>query len=55
MNSNTKTAEPVLAKRLAPNEATLEQLAKLPKEVQMMALAYAQGVSSGRRMQRNER
>lgn len=28
---------------------------KLPEDVKKMALAYAHGVSSGRRMQRNER
>lgn len=32
-----------------PSDATLERLAKLPEDVKKMALAYAQGVASGRK------
>ena len=35
-------------------DAVMEALAKLPEDVKKMALAYAHGVSSGRRMQRSE-
>lgn len=34
-------------------DAALEALAKLPEDVKKMALAYAHGVSSGRRLQRS--
>lgn len=54
MKRAIKTAEPVQEERLAPRDAALEALAKLPEDVKKMALAYAHGVSSGRRMQRNE-
>ena len=54
MKRTIKTAEPVQEERLAPRDAALEALAKLPEDVKKMALAYAHGVSSGRRMQRSE-
>lgn len=55
MKRTIKTVEPAQDERLAPRDAALEALAKLPEDVKKMALAYAHGVSSGRRMQRNER
>lgn len=55
MKRTIKTVEPAQDERLAPRDAALEALAKLPEDVKKMALAYAHGVSSGRRMQRSER
>lgn len=55
MKRTIKTVEPAQDERLAPRDAALEALAKLPEDVKKMALAYAHGVSSGRGMQRNER
>lgn len=55
MKRTNKPTEPVQEERLVPNDALMEELAKLPEDVKKMALAYAHGVSSGHRMQRNER
>lgn len=37
-----------------PRDITLERLAKLPEDVKKMALAYAQGVSNGRKLTRSK-
>lgn len=40
-------------KPIVPSDVTMQQLAKLPEDVKKMALAFAQGVNSGRKMARN--
>lgn len=40
-------------KPTVPSDVTMQQLAKLPEDVKKMALAFAQGVNSGRKMARN--
>lgn len=54
MKRTIKPTEPVQEERLAPNDAVMEELAKVPDDVKRMALAYAHGVSSGHRMQRSK-
>lgn len=54
MKRTIKPTEPEQEERLVPNDALMEELAKLSDDVKRMALAYAHGVSSGRRLQRSE-
>mgnify|MGYP006974983619 FL=1 len=49
MKNPTEQAAPRM-----PRDITLERLAKLPEDVKKMALAYAQGVSNGRRLARSK-
>lgn len=49
MKNTTEQAAPRM-----PRDITLEHLAKLPEDVKKMALAYAQGVSNGRKLTRSK-
>lgn len=47
-----RTKQPAAApeKRIAPDDKTLEQLAKLPEDVKKMALGYGYGLLAGRKI-----
>lgn len=47
-----RTRQAAAEKRVAPDEKTLEQLAKLPKDVQQMVLGYAYGLMTGSSMRK---
>ena len=50
MKRAKKTASTEADKRIAPDAPVLEKMAKLPEDVQRMALGYCYGLMAGRQI-----
>ena len=45
--------QPAQERKLLPNENTLQQIADMPEAMKCMALAYMQGLETGRKLNDN--